>query len=78
MNLGPDEKIAGYIDFFLRELEDDFQSPGQSHFQDCMAKLRRDMLNMEEVRRQRTVKRGKCCHHPSCRVCPGTRVSSEG
>ena len=51
MNLGPDEKIAGYIDIFLRELDDDFQAPGQSHFQDYMAKLRRDVQNMEEVRR---------------------------
>ena len=55
MNLGPDEKTAGYVDFFLRELDDDFQAPGQSHFQDCMAKLRRDVLNMEEVRGKRAV-----------------------
>ena len=64
MNLGPDEKVTGYIDFFLRELDDDFQAPGQSHFQDCMAKLRRDVLNMEEVRPGQNCSGGEGCHLP--------------
>ena len=43
-------KLSQFNDAFLKELEDDFQSPGSSKFQNYMNNCRTGMQKMEEVR----------------------------
>lgn len=50
MNLPVDSKITQSLDSFIREVEDDFQSPQQSSFQDFMPKVKRDVQSLEEVK----------------------------
>lgn len=38
------------IEQFLKEVEDDFASPGNSKFQDYIPKTRKNVQSMEEVR----------------------------
>lgn len=45
----PTKKLETALDFFIRELEDDFTSPQQSSFQQHMPKVKRDVQEMEEV-----------------------------
>ena len=45
----PTKKFETALDFFIRELEDDFTSPQQSCFQQHMPKVKRDVQDMEEV-----------------------------
>lgn len=47
--LGPAQKLSQFTDKFMKELEDDFQSPGASKFQNYMNECRTAMLKMEEV-----------------------------
>ena len=47
--LGPAQKLSQFTDKFMKELEDDFQSPGSSKFQNYMNDCRTAMLKMEEV-----------------------------
>ena len=43
-------KLSQFNDAFLKELEDDFQAPGSSKFQNYMNDCRTGMQKMEEVR----------------------------
>ena len=42
-------KLSQFNDAFLKELEDDFQAPGSSKFQNYMNNCRTGMQKMEEV-----------------------------
>ena len=42
-------KLSQFNDAFLSELEDDFQAPGSSKFQNYMNDCRTGMQKMEEV-----------------------------
>ena len=46
----PDQNLASFIKGFVAELEEDFQSPTISKFQDYMPKCRAGLQQMEEVR----------------------------
>ena len=46
---GPGQKLSQFNDEFMKELEDDFQSPGSSKFQNYMNRCREGMQKMEEV-----------------------------
>lgn len=46
----PDQNLSSFIKSFIAELEDDFQSPSISKFQDYMPKCRAGLQAMEEVR----------------------------
>ena len=48
--IGPDKQLSQLVDMFLKELEDDFQVPAQSKFQDYMPKCKKGVQMMEEVR----------------------------
>ena len=48
--IGPDKQLSMLVDTFLKELEDDFQAPAQSKFQDYMPKCKKGVQMMEEVR----------------------------
>ena len=43
------KKIRTMYDEFLKEVDEDFQSPGISHFQNIMPKVKRDVLSLEQV-----------------------------
>lgn len=45
----PDQNLSSFIKNFIAELEDDFQSPSISKFQDYMPKCRAGLQAMEEV-----------------------------
>lgn len=45
----PDQNLSTFIQNFVGELEDDFQSPTVSKFQDYMPKCRAGIQAMEEV-----------------------------
>ena len=45
----PGQKLSQFNDEFMKELEDDFQSPGSSKFQNYMNQCRVGMQKMEEV-----------------------------
>ena len=47
--IGPDKQLSQFVDTFLKELEDDFQAPALSKFQDYMPKCRKGVQMMEEV-----------------------------
>ncbi len=46
----PDHNLSSFIQDFISELEDDFESPTMSKFQDYMPKCRAGLQAMEEVR----------------------------
>ena len=46
----PDQNLSVFIKNFIEQLEDDFQSPSVSKFQDYMPKCRAGLQTMEEVR----------------------------
>lgn len=48
--VGPDKKLSHFVAQFVKELDDDFQSPSISRFQDYMPDCRSGLLGMEEVR----------------------------
>ncbi len=48
--VGPDKKLSHFVSQFSKELDDDFQSPTISRFQDYMPECRAGLLGMEEVR----------------------------
>lgn len=43
------KQIRTMFDDFLKEVDEDFQSPGISHFQDVMPKVKKDVLSLEQV-----------------------------
>ena len=43
------KKICTMYDDFLKEVDEDFQSPGISHFQNIMPKIKKDVLSLEQV-----------------------------
>lgn len=45
----PDQNLSTFIKDFIEQLEEDFQSPGVSRFQDYMPKCRAGLQTMEEV-----------------------------
>lgn len=45
----PDQNLSKFIENFVEQLEEDFQSPGVSKFQDYMPKCRGGLQAMEEV-----------------------------
>ncbi len=45
----PDQNLSTFIKGFIVQLEEDFQSPGVSKFQDYMPKCRAGLQTMEEV-----------------------------
>ncbi len=47
--VGPDKKLSHFIAQFVKELDDDFQSPTISRFQEHMPDCREGLLGMEEV-----------------------------
>ena len=47
--LGPAQKLSQFNDEFMKELEEDFQMPGSSKFQNYMNACRAGMTKMEEV-----------------------------
>ena len=47
---GPGQTFSQFRDEFMKELEDDFQGPGSSKFQNYMPHCRAGMQQMEEVR----------------------------
>lgn len=50
LGLPPDFKqIRTMFDEFLKEIDEDFQSPGISHFQTLMPKVKKDVLSLEQV-----------------------------
>lgn len=49
MSLGPDQKCSEFVDQFIKELDDDFQSPITSKFQKYIPECRSRMMDMEEV-----------------------------
>ena len=49
MPVFPDQNLSNFIQDFISELEEDFQSPTISRFQDYMPKCRAGLQSMEEV-----------------------------
>ena len=49
MPVFPDQNLSSFIEDFIKELEEDFQSPTISKFQDYMPKCRAGLQAMEEV-----------------------------
>lgn len=47
--VGPDQKLSHFVTQFVKELEDDFQSPSISKFQDYIPDCRAGLLGMEDV-----------------------------
>ena len=47
--IGPDKQLSQCVDDFIKELEDDFQSPAVSKFQDYIPRCRKGVQFMEEV-----------------------------
>lgn len=47
----PDQNLSSFIQSFIVQLEEDFQSPTVSRFQDYMPRCRAGLQSMEEVRR---------------------------
>ena len=45
----PDQNLSAFIQGFTEELEEDFQSPTISKFQDYMPRCRAGLQGMEEV-----------------------------
>ena len=45
----PNQNLSTFVQNFVEELEDDFQSPTGSKFQDYMPKCRDGLQTMEEV-----------------------------
>ena len=45
----PDQNLSSFIKGFIAELEEDFQSPSISKFQDYMPRCRAGLQQMEEV-----------------------------
>ena len=45
----PDQNLSSFIKSFTEELEEDFQSPSVSKFQDYMPRCRAGLQQMEEV-----------------------------
>ena len=45
----PDQNLSTFVENFVAELEDDFQCPSLSKFQDYMPKCRAGLQAMEEV-----------------------------
>ena len=43
------KQIRTMFDDFRKEVDEDFQSPGISHFQDLMPKVKRNVLSLEQV-----------------------------
>ena len=43
------KQIRTMYDDFLKEVDEDFQSPGISHFQNLMPKVKRNVLSLEQV-----------------------------
>ena len=43
------KQIRSMYDDFLKEVDEDFQSPGISHFQELMPKIKRNVLSLEQV-----------------------------
>jgi len=46
--IGPDKQLSQCVDDFIKELEDDFQSPAVSKFQDYIPRCRKGVQFMEE------------------------------
>lgn len=46
----PDQKLSSFIQKFNEQLEEDFQSPTVSKFQDYMPNCKAGLQSMEEVR----------------------------
>jgi len=42
-------QIRTMFDDFIHEVDEDFQSPGISHFQTIMPKVKRNVLSLEQV-----------------------------
>ena len=47
--VGPDKKLSHFVAQFVKELEEDFQSPTISKFQEYMPECRTGLIGMEEV-----------------------------
>lgn len=45
----PDQNLSSFIQSFIGQLEEDFQSPTVSKFQDYMPRCRAGLQSMEEV-----------------------------
>ena len=43
------KQIRTMFDDFRKEVDEDFQSPGISHFQDLMPKVKGNVLSLEQV-----------------------------
>ena len=47
--VGPDQKLSHFVNQFVKELDEDFQSPTISKFQDYMPECRTGLIGMEDV-----------------------------
>lgn len=43
------KQIRTMYDDFIKEVDEDFHSPGISHFQSIMPKVKRNVLSLEQV-----------------------------
>lgn len=43
------KQICAMFDDFRKEVDEDFQSPGISHFQNLMPKVKKNVLSLEQV-----------------------------
>lgn len=78
----PDNKLEQFVEVFIKEIEDDFQAPAQSKFQNYMSQCRKGVQSMEEVcmGRRCAGRRRRVCLLLKMRVqllhsCPCCRVS---
>lgn len=46
----PDQNLSSFVQNFTEQLDEDFQSPSVSKFQDYMPRCRAGLQSMEEVR----------------------------
>jgi len=58
--IGPDKQLSQCVDDFIKELEDDFQSPAVSKFQDYIPRCRKGVQFMEEVSERGVASPIKC------------------